>query len=165
LTNERRSIRNLATAFGVGAVAALLVDAALQNALVAVRSPGASSMTPWWVVGRVTERSIWIAAALLVWVLAPALSANAYKAWLADRPIGRAAALHLVGHAMIGVPLIWLFATWFVWAMKMTLMGSWGSEGRAFVAGYYYYNVLLAYTPWAAGGVTLLALRRHVADE
>jgi hypothetical protein len=44
----------------------------------------------------------------------------------------------------------------------MTLEASWGSEGRVLIAGHYYYNVLLAYTPGAMGGVTLLVLRRHV---
>ena len=151
-------------AFGMGAVAALLVDAALQNALAAVRSPGVSSTTPWWVIGRVLERSTWIAAALLVWVLAPALSRLASKLWPADHVVGHSAALEAVGRAMIGVPLVWLLATWLVLAVKMTLAGSWGSEGRVFVTGYFYYNVLLAYTPWAGGGITLLALRRHVSN-
>jgi hypothetical protein len=163
--SERQSIRNLAIALGVGAVAALLVDAALQNALAAVRSPGRSSLTPWWVVGRVMERSTWIAAALLVWVFAPALSGIASKVWPADHVVGRVAALDGVGRAMIAMPLFWLLATWLVWAVKMTLAGSWASEGRVFMAGNYYFNVLLGYTPWASGGITLLALRRHVTDD
>jgi hypothetical protein len=65
---------------------------------------------------------------------------------------------------MFAFPLLWLLATWLVWTVKMTAVGSWGSEGRMFLTANYYYNVLLAYAPWVAGGVTLLALRRHVAD-
>ena len=160
----RQSIRNLAMALGVGALAALFVDAALQNALAAVRSPGAPTMTPWWMIGRVMERSPWIVTALLVWLWAPLLSRAASNAWPADHVVDRSAALDVVGRAMVAAPLLWLVATWLVWAAKMTLVGSWSSEGRVFIAGYYYYNVLLAYTPWAAGGITLLALRRHVND-
>lgn len=164
MISARQSIRNLAMALGIGALAALLFDAALQNALAAVRSPGAPAMTPWWISGRVLERSPWIVAALLVWLWAPALSRTLSNAWPAAHVVGRGAALDVVGRAMIAAPLFWLVATWLVWAAKMTLVGSWSSEGRVFVAGYYYYNVLLAYTPWAAGGITLLALRRHVSD-
>lgn len=74
MISARRSIRNLAMVLGIGALAALLVDAALLNALAAVRSPGLSATTPWWMIGRVLERSAWIAAALLVWLWAPALA-------------------------------------------------------------------------------------------
>jgi hypothetical protein len=162
--SARQSIRNLAMALGVGALAALLVDAVLQNLLAAVRSLGASTTTPWWMIGRVQERSPWIVAALLVWLWAPAISRAALHAWPADHGVRRGAAFVLVGRAMIAAPLLWLVATWLVVAVKMTLVGSWSSEGRVFVAGYYYYNVLLAYTPWAAGGITLLALSRHVND-
>ena len=163
--SERTSIRNLAVALGVGAVAALVLDAALQNAIEAARSPGVSSTTPWWVIGRVMERSSWLALALLLWALAPRVSHFASTVWPPDHGLGRSAAFDVVGRAFIGVPLAWLLATWLVAAIKMTLVGSWGSEGRVFVAGYYYYNVLLSYAPWAAGGSTLLALRRHVSDE
>ena len=165
MISARQSIRHLALALGVGALAALLVDAALQNLLAAVRSLGASTMTPWWVIGRVMERSPWIVAALFVWLWAPSLARAASIAWPADHVVGRRAALDVVGRAMIAVPLLWLLATWLAWATRMTLAGSWSSEGRVFIAGYYYYNVLLAYTPWAAGGITLLALRRHVNDN
>jgi hypothetical protein len=160
----RQSVRHLALALGVGALAALLVDAVLQNALAAVRSPGASAMTPWWVIGRVLERSPWFVAALLAWLWAPALARAVSHAWPADHVVSRGAAFDVVGRAMIAAPLLWLVATWLVWAVKMTLVGSWGTEGRVFLAGYYYYNVLLAYTPWAGGGITLLALKRHVPE-
>ena len=159
------SIRNLAMVFGVGALAALLIDVALQNALAAAQSPGVPSITPWWVIGHVMERSMWIAAALLVWLLAPRIHGVAPQVFATELVVGRSAALDVVGGAMIGVPLVWLGATWLVWIVKITLLGSWGSEGRVFMMGYYYYNVLLAYAPWAGGGVTLLALRRHVTDH
>jgi hypothetical protein len=81
-------------------------------------------------IGRVMERSPWIVAALLVWLWAPLLSRAASNVWPADHVVGRGAALDVVGRAMVGVPLLWLLATWLVWAAKMTLVGSWSSEGR-----------------------------------
>jgi hypothetical protein len=163
--NARQSIRNLAVALAIGGLAALLVDAALQNLLAAVRSLGASATTPWWMIGRVQERSPWIVAALLVWLWAPALSRAASPVLPAGHLISRSAAFDVVGRVMIVAPLLWLVATWLVWAVTMTLEGSWASEGRILFSGHYYYNVLLAYTPWAAAGIALLALRRHVDDQ
>lgn len=157
-----QSIRNVAMALGLGALAALLVDAALQNALAAVRSPGLSTTTPWWMIGRVMERAPWLVAALFLWLAARPLARAVAAAWPSDHVINRADALAVVGRALIAAPLLWLAATWVVWAVKVTLLGSWGSEGRIFLAGYFYTNVLMAYTPWAAGGVVLLAVSRHV---
>jgi hypothetical protein len=162
--NARQSIRNLAVALAIGGLAALLVDAALQNLLAAVRSLGASA-TPWWMIGRVQERSPWIVAALLLWLWAPGLSRAASTAWPAGYIISRSAAFGVVGRVMLVAPLLWLLATWLVWAVTMTLEGSWAYEGRALLTGHYYYNLMLAYTPWAAGGIALLALRRHVDDQ
>jgi hypothetical protein len=160
----RQNVRALAMAFGVGALIALFVDAALRNALAAIKSPGVSSHTPWWVVGLVIERSVWIAAALFAWLLAPVASRITSRLWRAGHVVSRSAALDVVGRAMVGLPLLWLLATWFVLAAKVTLDGGWSSEGRVFLSVDYYANILLAYTPWAAGGVTLLTLRRHTAD-
>jgi hypothetical protein len=161
----RQSIRQLALALFVGAVVALAIDGALQNSLAAVQSPGAASATPWWVIGRVLERGVWVVTALLVWSLAPQLSRIASVAWPADHTVRRAEALDIVGRLMIVVPLVWLLAIWVVSAVRMALMSSWESEGSVFVSGDYYYNVLLGYVPWAGGGMTLLALSRHVSAE
>jgi hypothetical protein len=162
--NARKSIRNLAVALAIGGLAALLVDAALQNLLATVRSLGASTTTPWWMIGRVQERSPWIVVALLVWLWAPTMSRAASSAWPVGHVISRSVAFDVVGRVMIVAPLLWLLATWLVWAVTMTLDGSWASEGRVLLTGFYYYNVLLAYTPWAAAGITLLVLRRHVNE-
>jgi hypothetical protein len=160
----QRSIRNLATAFALGAAAALVIDAALQNALDAARSPGTSSLTPWWVVGRVIERSTWVAAALLVRLAAPSLARMAWATRQGDA-LGLAAASELAGRVLIGAPIVWLLANWLVWIAKMTLVGSWASEGRLFLAPHYYSTLLLWYLPWAGGGVVLLTLKRHVPVE
>jgi hypothetical protein len=149
----------LACAFGVGAVAALFIDAALQNALAAVRSPGAASITPWWVIGRVLERSVWVAFAAIAWLVAPAHIAASI--WPAAHAVGRAAAFDAVGRAMIAVPLVWLLALWLVSAVRLTLTGSWAPEGGWLLSNDYVYNVLVACTPWLGGGVTLLTLKRH----
>ena len=156
------SLRNIAMAFGIGALVALLVDAALQNALEVVRSPGVASMTPWWVIGHVFERSVWLGMALLVWLLAPRLAPDGSTSPV-DRVVTRAAAADAVGRAMIVVPILWALATWLVLALKLTIEGTWDGDGRTLLSGYYYYNVLMAYVPWAAGGITLLSLRRHAA--
>jgi hypothetical protein len=163
--SERTSIRNLAVAFGVGAVAALVFDVVLQNALDAVRSPGQSSMTPWWIVGHAVERSTWIVLALLLWLLAPALSTHVSRLWPASHVVTRAAAFDFVARSMAGVPLVWLLATWLVYAARLTFTGAWGSEGRVFTSAHFYYNVLLAYAPWLCGAITLFGSRRHVADD
>jgi hypothetical protein len=159
-----RNIRNLALALGIGALVALVIDAALQNALDAVRSPGVESMTPWWVIGRVTERSLWVAFALLAWLLAAALARMA-SIWSGDHSVSRDAAFEAVGRSMIAVPLVWLLATWLVIALRITLVGEWGNEGTFFLTSGYYYNVALGYAPWAAGGIVVLMLRRHVTAE
>jgi hypothetical protein len=162
---QAQPVQRLAAAFAVGAAVALVVDVVLQNALATVRSPGVLSMTPWWVVGRLMERSTWVAAALLVWTFAPRFSPVITIIWPQDHVVSRPAAFDIVGRLMLALPLLWLAATWLVWVVKITFVGGWASEGRIFVAGYYYYNVLLGYAPWAGGGLSLLMLRRHVADS
>lgn len=159
------TVRNVTWAFVVGAVMALLVDAALQNAIAAVQSPGVDSLAPWWVIGRVVERSVWVAAALLIWLASPMLSRSVSDVLPPGHPPGRAAAFRFVGRVMIAAPLVWVAATWLVLAVKMTLVGSWGTEGRVFISSYYYSAVLLGYAPWAGGGMALLALSRHATED
>jgi hypothetical protein len=158
------NIRDMTSAFVIGTVMALLVDAALQNALAAVQSPGVDVLAPWWVIGRIVERSVWVAAALLAWFASPALS-RALSDLLPRHHLGRAGAFQCVGRLMICVPLVWLAATWLVLAVKMTLVNSWGTEGRVFISSYYYSVVLLGYAPWAGAGLALLALSRHATND
>ena len=159
------NLRPVTSAFVIGAVTALLVDAALQNAIAAAQSPGVGSLAPWWVIGHIVERSVWVAAALLAWLASPTLSRALSGLLPRDHAIGRADALQVVGRSMMSVPLVWLAATWLVLAVKMTLVGSWGTEGRVFISSYYYSVVLLGYAPWAGGGITLLALSRHATND
>lgn len=83
----------------------------LQNATAAVQSPGAGSLAPWWIVGRVMERSVWVVAALLRWLATPALSRIVSDLLPHDHHLGRQAAFRVVGRIMIGAPLVWLAAT------------------------------------------------------
>jgi hypothetical protein len=163
--NHRQNVRNLAFAFGTGAMAALIFEALLQNALAALRSPGGVPGTPWWMIGRVFERSIWVLAALVAWVAATPLSRALADLWPATHTIERTAALSVAGRVMIGVPILLVLASLIALMTRITMEGNWGNEGRMFLTGSYYSNVLLAYVPWAAGGVTLLTIRRHVADR
>ena len=101
--------------------------------------------------------------ALLVWLVAPRLSRDASRPSPVNHVVTRAAAADAVGRAMIVVPVLWVLATWLVLAVKLTIEGTWDGDGRTLLSGYYYYNVLMAYVPWAAGGITLLSLRRHAA--
>jgi hypothetical protein len=158
-----QSIRNIAAAFAVGALAALVIDAVLRNALAAAESPGVSSMTPWWVIGRVFERSVWVVVALLLWGAAAFVSPLVGRSE-AVHDVSRAAALDVVGRVLIVAPLFWALATWLVLAARITLAGSWSLDGQMFASTSYYTNVLLRYLPWAGGGAVLLALSRHAAD-
>ena len=158
--------RHAAWALLVGAFVAVFVDAALQNALIVAAPPGSRSTVPWWVTGRVMERSTWIAAALLLWLVAPQLT-RGVKTGATDEPVVLpAAALYaLVGWAMLALPLVWILATWIIWIIKITLVGSWRSEGQIFVAGYYYINMLLNYLPWVAAGVAVHLWSRRAARD
>jgi hypothetical protein len=158
------SIRRLAAAFAIGAVSALIIDAALRNALAAAQSPGASSLTPWWVVGQIAERSVWVVAALVVWLCAPLMRRVAARIWPMGDHITRRAALEAVGRVIMVMPLIWLAATVLILGLRITLAGSWELDGGMFLSMTFYNNVLLSYVPWAAGGIVLLTLSRHAGD-
>lgn len=57
---------------------------------------------------------------------------------------------------MIALPVLWVLATGLTGATKITLVGSWATEGIVFVAPYYYVNLMLAYGPWLLGGTVVL---------
>jgi hypothetical protein len=157
-------MRNLASALAIGATAALVLDVILGNALAAAQSPGVSSMTPWWIVGHVAERSVWIAAACLLWVSAPLTAPIAARLWPADFVVTRAAALDALGRLMIATPLLWLSATLLILALRISLAGNWELDGAMFTSAAFYNSVLLGYLPWAGGGIVLLTLGRHASE-
>jgi hypothetical protein len=159
-----RSIRHFAVAFAIGALAALVFDAILRNALAAAQSPGVSSLTPWWVVGQVAERSVWVVAALVLWLCAPLMGRVAARIWPLGDHVAPGAALDAVGRLMIALPLIWILATLLILAVRITLAGDWELDGEMFVSASFYNNVLLGYLPWAAGGTVLMTLSRHSTE-
>jgi hypothetical protein len=156
-----QSVRNIAVALGTGAVAALVIDVLLRNALAAAQSPGASSMTPWWVVGRVLERSVWVVVALLLYSLAGAMARAAERTWPPGHVVSRAAAFDLVARLMIAAPLFWIVATFLVLAGRITLAGTWDVDGQMFATTSFYNNMVLGYLPWMGAGAILIALSRH----
>jgi hypothetical protein len=158
------SVRHLSRALAIGALAALVIDALLRNALAAVQSPGVSSMTPWWITGRVSDRAVWVVAALLMWLTARTLAPVTKRLWPVDHLVTRSAAFDVVGGSMIIVPLVWMLASLLVLAARITLAGSWELDGPVLLMASYYNNVVLGYLPWAGSGSLLLMLGRHASD-
>lgn len=157
-------IRPLAAAFVAATAAALVIDAALQLALDAVRVSAFGGGTPWWVTAHLIERGRWVVFALLLWALAPRLIG---AEGALDHPPGAAAsgrveAWRLVAIAVVAVPLLWIGATWTVSAVRFTLLGSWPYDGRVFVSPDYYRGLALDLAPWFLASGTLMGVRRHL---
>ena len=110
--------------------------------------------------GHFWERASWVFVAVLGWALSLFLSSQP----AGNDVLGRAEAFEIVGRAMIIIPLLWRVAVYLTFAARVTLEGTWSSEGQVFFFANFYTNALLSYLPWVAGGATLLALRRHVGD-
>lgn len=152
-------VRDYAAAFLVGAVAALIIDAVMQLTLDAVRVSGYGGGAPWWITANVIARGRWVALAALLWWLAPHLIAqDAHEP--ANHPTPEV--WRRVGVAVIGLPLLWVLATWMVTAIRFTLLGSWATDGRVFLAPEYYRGIAVEYVPWLMAGLAVLAIRRHL---
>ncbi|MEZ5288149.1 MAG: hypothetical protein R2712_25800 [Vicinamibacterales bacterium] len=152
--------RRYATAFVWATMVALVVDAALQLALDAVRVTGFGGGAPWWITANIVARGRWVVLAGLLWVCAP---------WLADEAHGgpghavtRVEAWRRVGVCVALVPMLWVAATWVVTALRFTLLASWATDGRVFLAADYYRGILIDYVPWLLAGIVILAVRRHL---
>jgi hypothetical protein len=143
----------------VGAVVALVVDVALQAALGSVRS----GVQPMVIMGTVVERLRWIVAAGLFCLIAPRWDRQIRNAVDATNLFSPSIAWSLAGMMMIVVPPIWAAATWLVMILRMALAGTWSTNSRIFLEPYFYSDLILSYAPWLLAGVTLLAVRRHVA--
>jgi hypothetical protein len=158
------SLRHLARALLLGTTVALLFDVALQNALAAAQTPGTGSLTPWWVVGRVFERGVWVVFALLCWAAVPTVLPAARRLWPATHTVSPGSACDVIGRVMFVAPLIWLAASVLILALRITLQGDWALDGSIFRTAAFYNNVLLDYLPWAVGGYVLIVVGRHAAD-
>jgi hypothetical protein len=149
-----------AGAFVVATVAALVIDAALQLAIDAVRVSAYGGGAPWWITAHIVERGRWVVMAALMWGIAPRLGSAEHAV-----PLGaesRRAAWRDVAVAVAAVPLLWIAATWVVTALRFTLLGSWASDGRVFVSPDYYRGLLLDLTPWLMASATLWIVRPHL---
>jgi hypothetical protein len=160
LSPER--VRDHAAAFVTAAVAALVVDAALQLALDAVAVSAYSGGAPWWITAHLIERGRWVAFAALVWCLAPRVLSAEDDTHEPRPPRDAAEAWRQTGVAVIAIPLLWVLATWMVSAIRFTLLGSWSTDGLVFLSSGYYRGLLVDYAPWLMAGVSVLGVRRHV---
>jgi hypothetical protein len=152
-------VRAYAAAFLAATIAALVVDAALQLGLEAVRVSGFGG-APWWVIAHLIERGRWVVLALLLWWLAPRFFTDGAESQsLSTAP---SEAWRRVAVAVIAVPLLWIAATWIVSAARFTLLGSWDTDGRVFLSGDYYRGLLLDLAPWGMAAAVLSAARRHL---
>jgi hypothetical protein len=155
-------IRPHLSAFLLGTVAALIVDAVLQLAMDAVRVSSYGGGAPWWVTADLVGRGRWVVFAALLWWLAPRLVAAGPER--ADAPAGAPAeAWRQVAVALVAVPLLWLVATWAVSAVRFTLLGTWDTDGRVFLSPDYYSGQLLDLAPWILAAAVVMAVRRHMA--
>lgn len=166
VTFMTHTLRVFAAAAIAGTTAALLCNAVLQLALHAVQ-PLSYRTASWWGIAEVAERGVWVVAAGLCWLAAPLLgavlnreSARARVDELSLSRLTRAAALRLVGVAMIALPLAWLVATWLVIAVRLTLASAW-SEAQMFASADYYSLVLTTNAAWLLGGAVLIGWSRH----
>jgi len=157
------SLRDRAFAFIVATVVALMADATMQLALEAVRVSRDGS-APWWLTANLIERGRWVFFALVLWWAAPRMAGpESNAASTPENQAGsRAEAWRQVGVAVLATPLLWVLATWMVSAIRFTLLGSWATEGRVFLAPEYYRGLLIDYTPWLVAGATLLGVRKHL---
>jgi hypothetical protein len=49
--------------------------------------------------------------------------------------------------------------------MRITMLGSWATEGQVFQSAGYYRGLTLGYVPWLIGGGVLLGVSGHLSDE
>jgi hypothetical protein len=159
-------LRLFARALTLGTLAALVIDAALRNALAAAQTPGVSGMTPWWVVGHVEQRAVWVIVALIIWGTAQILSRQLalHAAMANDRRFSRTAAFGLAGKLLIILPLVWVVAAVTALIVRLTLTAAWPTEGQIFTSSQFYNQLLLGYVPWAGGGIIVVTVSRHISD-
>lgn len=158
---HRASLRHHGAAFLAATIAALLGNAALQFALDAVTVRQYGGAAPWWVTAELIDRGRWVVFAGLLWLLAPHL----LRGWREAAPAGegeQADAWRRVSMLVWTLPLLWVAATWLVSAARFTALGSWDTEGLAFVSADYYRALLLDYAPWLMGGAVVRVMGRHV---
>jgi hypothetical protein len=66
---------------------------------------------------------------------------------------------------MSAIPVLWVLGTWVTIAVKITLVGSWHTEGTVFVAANYSLNLMSAFGPSLVGGMVVLVASRRINAE
>jgi hypothetical protein len=130
----------------------------MQLALNAVRVSGYGGGAPWWITANLIGRGRWVVFAALLWWLAPRLLAIGPNR--ANAPA--AEGWRQVGVSLVAVPLLWLVATWALSAVRFTLLGSWGTDGRVFLSPDYYRGLPLDLAPWILAAAVVMAVGRHM---
>ncbi|MGE0463948.1 MAG: hypothetical protein AB7Q16_21485 [Vicinamibacterales bacterium] len=136
----------------------------MQLGLEAVRVSSYGS-APWWLTANVIGRGRWVLLAVILWWALPRLAGTGREVSGSTEVAAgtsRPEAWREVGVAVLAIPLLWVLATWMVSAIRFTLLGSWATEGRVFMAPEYYRGLLIDYTPWLVAGATLLGVRKHL---
>lgn len=157
----RFHVRDYALAFLVATIAALAVDVVLQLSLEAV-SVSPSNRAPWWVTGNLVGRGRWVVFAWMLWLVSRRLSGAPGNTRGPASGESVSEAWRHVAAAVIGVPFLWILATWLVSAVRFTALGTWASDGRVFLAPDYYRAMVLDLAPWLLAAATTAALARHV---
>ncbi|HXG89790.1 MAG TPA: hypothetical protein VNJ02_15780 [Vicinamibacterales bacterium] len=135
-----------------GAIVLIVCDFGLHVALAVIR-PDAYGPLASWAIPRLTDRSIWLIAAVIIW-----LSAGSGGGIFHNEP----KPLHLVGTLMVALPIIWAAATMVVLALRVTVSGTWASQGEIFLSGHYYSEIIISLAPWLLAGGVLVLTARHV---
>lgn len=154
----------MAVAVALGATVAALVDVVV-HALLSWQQADRGLASGLMLVA-IMERLTWAGLAAVTWFAAPILSR-----WLNGGESDGARAVRLprlfalTGRLMIAIPVLWVLGTWVTFAVKITLVGNWPTEGTVFVAAYYYFNLMRAYGPWLVGGMVVLVVSRRINNE
>lgn len=153
------SFRSAARALVAVTVVALVADAILGTLTASLGALSGGGGAPWWVVGRVPERSRWVVFAVL---LLPVVRAVASGAATGSR-LSAGVVWQIVGRLSIVLPLLWIIALWIVQATIFTAAGRWDVDGQIYLSGDYYRRLFAGYAPWLLAGAAALVGSRHVS--
>ena len=150
-------IRDLVRAFVIATVLVLLLDAALQLALSAVRGGGEAL---FWMSARLPDRAAWVVMAAMLYLIVPRM------VWAqsvdADSRLSRRHAFRLAGSLLIVVPIASMLAIWIVLIVHIALRGEWDTRVGVFLEPYFYSAAITDTAPWIMAGAVLLTFARHV---
>ena len=110
-------------------------------------------------LGRVMSCGTWLLTALLIYVSAPV--ANRLPG-VRDGGSVQSFIFSIAGSVLTILPPLYFIAQSAIYAIKITIVGSWASEGRIFTEfDAYPHNMLLILLPWSLSGLCLTLLSRR----